>query len=99
MIPLKPLFDQVAVKESQPENMRKSGLMIPVDTQRDAKPPQQGVVLAIGPGLDWWSGQGIEMPVQPGDHILFPWSAGVYVEVEEERLLVMRVGLILAVLE
>jgi co-chaperonin GroES (HSP10) len=39
------------------------------------------------------------MPVKPGDHVVFPASAGVWVEVEEERLLVWRVGQILGVLE
>jgi chaperonin GroES len=39
------------------------------------------------------------MPVQPGDHVVFPSSAGVWVEVDEERLLVCRVTQILGVLE
>ena len=39
------------------------------------------------------------MPVRPGDHVVFPASAGVWVEVEEERLLVCRVGQLLGVLE
>jgi chaperonin GroES len=52
-----------------------------------------------GPGLDWWGSVGVKMPVKPGDHVVFPASAGVWVEVEEERLLVCRVGQILGVLE
>ena len=39
------------------------------------------------------------MPVKPGDHVVFPGSAGVWVEIEEERLLVCRVGQLLGVLE
>ena len=39
------------------------------------------------------------MPVAPGDHVLFPRSAGVWVEVEDERLLVCRVREILGVIE
>jgi chaperonin GroES len=39
------------------------------------------------------------MPVSPGDHVVFPASAGVWVEVEEERLLVCRVGELLGVIE
>jgi chaperonin GroES len=39
------------------------------------------------------------MPVVPGDHVVFPASAGVWVDVEEERLLVCRVGQLLGVLE
>jgi chaperonin GroES len=39
------------------------------------------------------------MPVSPGDHVVFPFSAGAWVEIEEERLLVCRVGELLGVLE
>ena len=39
------------------------------------------------------------MPVKPGDHVVFPASAGAWIEVEEERLLVCRVGELLGVLE
>jgi chaperonin GroES len=53
----------------------------------------------VGPGLDWWGSVGVKMPVTPGDHVVFPASAGVWVEIEEERLLVCRVGQLLGVLE
>ena len=56
-------------------------------------------MLAVGPGLDWWAQAGVEMPVQPGDHIVFPAAAGVWVEIDEERLLVCRVTQLLGVLE
>jgi chaperonin GroES len=41
----------------------------------------------------------VAMPVKPGDHVVFPASAGVWVEIDEERLLVCRVSEILGVLE
>jgi chaperonin GroES len=94
---LRPLFDQVVVKELDPERVRRSGLVVPPGTNEP--PPQQGIILAVGPGLDWWEQAGVEMPVQPGDHVVFPASAGVWVEVDEERLLVCRVGELLGVLE
>jgi chaperonin GroES len=94
---LRPLFDQVVLKELDQDRMRRSGLVVPAGT--DEPPPQQGIVLAIGPGLDWWESAGVDMPVQPGDHVVFPSSAGVWVEIDEERLLVCRVGEILGVLE
>ena len=84
---LRPLFDQVVVKE----------LVVPQGI--DEPPPQQGIVLAVGPGLDWWESTGVDMPVEPGDHVVFPSAAGVWVEIDEERLLVCRVGEILGVLE
>jgi chaperonin GroES len=98
MAELRPLFDRVVVKELDPEQMRKSGLVVPIDTRRDAVPPQEGIVLAVGPGLDWWAEHGIEMPVRAGDQVVFPFSAGTWVEVEEERLLVLRVGELLGVI-
>ena len=94
---LRPLFDQVVLKELDQDRMRRSGLVVPPGT--DEPPPQQGIVLAVGPGLDWWEAAGVDMPVQPGDHVVFPSSAGVWVEIDEERLLVCRVGELLGVLE
>ena len=94
---LKPLFDQVVIKELDPDRVRRSGLVLPPGEHET--PPQHGIVLAVGPGLDWWGGVGIKMPVAPGDHVVFPGSAGVWVDIEEERLLVCRVGQLLGVLE
>jgi chaperonin GroES len=74
---LRPLFDQIVIKELDQDRMRRSGLVVPAGT--DDPPPQQGIVLAVGPGLDWWE------------------SAGV--EIDEERLLVTRVGELLGVLD
>ena len=51
------------------------------------------------PGSTGGAGSGIKMPVVPGDHVVFPGSAGVWIEIEEERLLVCRVGQLLGVLE
>jgi chaperonin GroES len=94
---LRPLFDQVVVKELDQDRVRRSGLVVPAGT--DEPPPQQGIVLAVGPGLDWWEQADVEMPVEPGDHVVFPAAAGVWVEIDEERLLVCRVGELLGVLE
>jgi len=94
---LRPLFDRILIKELEPERMRQSGLVVPAGTNEP--PPQQGIVLAIGQGIDWWEQAGVSMPVKPGDHVVFPASAGVWVEVDEERLLVCRVGEILGVID
>src|SRR3954469_21526711 len=110
---LRPLFDRVVVKELEPDRMRQSGLLVPPGTHEP--PPQHGIVLAVGPGLDWWGSVGVgmaggrgrggggsggvEIPVKPGDHVVFPASAGAWVDVDEERLLVCRVGELLGVLE
>ena len=94
---LRPLFDRVVVKELEPDRIRQSGLLVPAGTHEP--PPQHGIVLAVGPGLDWWEGAGIHMPVKPGDHVVFPTSTNTWVEVNEERLLVCRMDELLNVLE
>jgi chaperonin GroES len=94
---LRPLFDRVVIKELEPDRVRQSGLLVPPGTHEP--PPQHGIVLQVGPGLDWWQQAGVRMPVQPGDHVVFPASAGTWIDVEEERLLVCRVGELLGALE
>ena len=110
---LRPLFDQVVIKELEPDRMRRSGLLVPEGTSD--VPPNEGIVLAAGEGppelpdfkmpvkpgdhVVFPRSAGVSMPVKPGDHVVFPASAGVWVEVEEEKLLVCRVGELLGVLE
>ncbi len=94
---LRPLFDRVVIKELEPDRVRQSGLVVPPGSHEP--PPHHGIVLAVGPGLDWWEQAGVQMPVRRGDHVVFPASAGAWVDVEEERLLVCRVTELLGVLE
>jgi chaperonin GroES len=94
---LRPLFDRIVIKELDQDRVRRSGLVVPAGSHDP--PPQQGIVLAVGPGLDWWEHVGVTMPVQPGDHVVFPATAGVWVEIDEERLLVCGVNDLLGVLE
>ena len=93
---LKPLFDRVVIKELEPDRVRASGLVVPGGS-REA-PPQHGIVLAVGSGVDWWEAAGVQMPVRAGDHVVCPATAGVWVEVEEEKLRVCRVTELLGVL-
>jgi chaperonin GroES len=94
---LRPLFDRVVIKELDPDRVRRSGLLVPAGSNEP--PPQHGIVLSVGPGIDWWESAGVSMPVKPCDHVVFPASAGAWIDVEEERLLVCRVGELLGVLE
>ena len=94
---LKPLFDHVVIKELEPDRMRGSGLVVPPGAKEH--PPQHGIVLAVGNGVDWWEAAGVRMPIRPGDHVVFPGTAGNWVEIDEERLLVCRVTELLGVLE
>ena len=68
------------IKELEPDRMRKSGLLVPAGTHD--LPPNEGIVLAIGDGPP--DLPDFKMPVKPGDHVVFPRSAGVWVEVEAE---------------
>ena len=54
---LKPLFDRVVIKELEPDRMRNSGLVVPPGTSEP--PPQHGIVLAVGQGIDWWEAAGV----------------------------------------
>jgi chaperonin GroES len=92
---LRPLFDHVVIKELEPDRMRKSGLLIPEGTTE--LPPNEGIVLAVGDGPP--DIPDFKMPLERGDHVVFPRSAGVWVEVEDERLLVCRVREVLGVIE
>jgi len=53
----------------------------------------------VGQGVDWWESAGVQVPVKPGDHVVFPASAGTWVEVDEERLLVCRITELLGIIE
>ena len=48
---LRPLFDRIVIKELEPDRMRQSGLVVPAGSNEP--PPQQGIVLSVGQGVDW----------------------------------------------
>ena len=94
---LKPLDDRIVVKPSEAEQTTASGLVIP-DTAKEK--PQQGTVLAVGPGR--WSddeGKHFALDVKVGDKVLFGKYAGTEVKVDGEELLVMREDDIVGVVE
>ena len=93
---LKPLGDRVIVKPSEKEAMTKSGIVLP-DTASEK--PQEGSVLAVGPGRVLDNGKRVEMDVKPGDKVLFGKYSGQTVRVKGEELLVMREEDIMGVVE
>ena len=94
---LKPLDDRIVVKPAEAEQTTASGLVIP-DTAKEK--PQQGEVLAVGPGR-WSDDKGTHSPldVKVGDKILFGKYGGTEVKVDGEELLVMREEDVMAVIE
>ncbi len=91
---LKPLGDRVIVKAREKEEMTKSGIVLP-DTASEK--PQEGSVLAVGPGRVLDNGKRIEMDVKAGDKVLFAKYAGTEVKLDGEDYLVIREADLLAV--
>lgn len=91
---LRPLHDRVIVKRLDQETKTASGIVIP-DTA--AEKPDQGQVLAIGPGKKDDKGQPIAMSVKVGDRVLFGKYSGQSVKIDGDELLVMREEDIMAV--
>jgi chaperonin GroES len=92
---LKPLGDRVIVKPKEKEDVTKSGIVLP-DTATEK--PQEGSVLAVGPGRVLDNGKRVEMDVKTGDKVLFAKYAGTEVKLDGEEYLVIREADLLAIL-
>lgn len=93
---LRPLHDRVIVKRLDNERTTASGIVIP---ESAAEKPDQGEVLAIGPGKKAEDGKVTPVDVKVGDKVLFGKYAGQAVKVDGEELLVIREDEILAVIQ
>ncbi len=93
---IRPLHDRVIVKRLESERTTAAGIVIPDSA---GEKPDQGEVLAVGPGKRDDAGKIILMDVKVGDRVLFGKYAGQTVKVEGEELLVMREEDIMGVLE
>src|SRR3977135_48599 len=91
---LKPLGDRVIVKPKEKEDVTKSGIVLP-DTSTEK--PQEGSVLAVGPGRVLDNGKRVEMDVKAGDKVLFAKYAGTEVKLDGDDYLVIREADLLAV--
>jgi chaperonin GroES len=91
---LKPLGDRVVIKPSPKEEVTKSGLVIP-DTAKEK--PQEGMVLAIGPGKLDEDGKRLPMDVKVGDKVLYAKYAGTEIKLEGEEHLIVKESDILAI--
>ena len=92
----RPLGDRVLVKRVEEEAKTKGGIIIP-DTAKEK--PQEGEVLAVGPGARDEHGKRVELDVKPGDRILFGKWSGTEVKVEGEDLLIMKESDIMGIIE
>ena len=91
----RPLGDRVLVRRVEEEAKTKGGIIIP-DTAKEK--PQEGEVLAVGPGARDESGKRVEMDVKTGDRILFGMWSGTEVKVDGEDLIIMKESDILGTL-
>ena len=95
-MPIKPLSDRVVIKATEAEEKKQSGIIIP-DTAKEK--PQQGIVVAVGPGKTSDSGELIKMEVKKNDKVLYGKYSGTEVTVDDQELLIMRESDILAIIE
>jgi len=93
---LKPLGDRLVVEPMEQEEMTASGLVLP-ETAKEK--PQQGSVLATGPGRRDDDGDRIEMDVAVGDTVLYAKYAGTEVKIDGKKLLILKESDVLAIVE
>jgi chaperonin GroES len=91
---LRPLGDRVVVKPLDREEVTKSGIVLP-DTAKEK--PQQGEVLAVGPGRILDSGERVTPDVKQGERVLFAKYSGTEFKLESDELLILRESDILAI--
>ena len=92
----RPLHDRVVVRRIEAEEKTSGGIIIP-DTAREK--PQEGEVVAVGPGARDDAGRLVELSVKAGDRVLFGKWSGTEVKINGEDLLIMKESDILGVVE
>ncbi len=92
-VKLQPLADRLVVKPSEREEVTKGGIVLP-DTVKEK--PQEGEVLAVGPGRLSDDGKRIAMEVKVGDRVIYAKYGGTEIKIEDEELVILRESDILA---
>ena len=93
---LKPLGDRLVVEPLEKEEKTASGIILP-ETAKEK--PQEGTVLAAGPGRTDDDGKRIPMDVKTGDVVLYAKYAGTEVKIDDKKLLIIKESDILAIVE
>ena len=93
---LKPLADRLVVEPIEQEEVTAGGIILP-ETAKEK--PQQGKVIAAGPGRTDDEGDRIAMEVKVGDRVLYAKYSGTEIKLEGKKVLILRESDILAVLE
>lgn len=92
---IRPLGDRIVVRPLEREEITKSGIVLP-DTVKEK--PQQGTVIATGPGKVLDSGERLPMEVQEGNTVLFAKYAGTEFNLDDEDVLILRESDVLGIL-
>jgi len=92
----RPLHDRVVVRRVKEEEKTRGGIIIP-DTAQEK--PQEGEVIAVGPGARDEDGERIPLDVKVGERILFGKWSGTEVKIDGEDLLIMKESDIMGVIE
>jgi chaperonin GroES len=92
----RPLHDRVVIRRLEGEEKTKAGIIIP-DTAKEK--PQEGEVVAVGPGARDEAGKLIPIELKAGDRVLFGKWSGTEVKIEDEELLIMKESDVMGVLE
>jgi chaperonin GroES len=93
MAKIEPLGDRVVIKPTPKEEVSKGGIVLP-DTAKEK--PQEGEIIAVGPGRLTEDGKRIAMEVKKGDKVIYSKYAGTEFKLDDEELVIMREGDILA---
>jgi len=93
MAKIEPLGDRVVIKPTPKEEVSKGGIVLP-DTAKEK--PQEGKIIAVGPGRLTEDGKRITMEVKKGDKVIYSKYAGTEFKLDDEELVIMREGDILA---
>ncbi len=92
-VKLQPLADRVVVRPVEREEQTKTGIYLP-DTAKEK--PQEGKVIAVGPGRKSEDGKVIVMDVKVGDIIIYAKYGGTEIKIDDEELMILRESAILA---
>ena len=93
---LKPLADRLVVEPIEQEEVTAGGIILP-ETAKEK--PQQGKVIAAGPGRTDDKGKRVDMEVKLGDKVLYAKYSGTEIKLEGKKVLILRESDILAVVE
>ena len=93
VVKLQPLADRIIVKPIQREEVTKGGIFLP-DTAKEK--PQEGEVVAVGPGRLSEDGKRIAMDVKVGDRVFYTKYGGTEIRIEDEEVVILRESDILA---